>query len=222
MLRSDPIPVPVLLILGSSVMGRPDAQLDEQVPCGYVAAERLATNHGVHAVADVLGDQPGVEALFSGGGAGGTVGLVDAAVAYPALTPVIAEELTLVGGEQHPPTQSGVTLRTVLGHTARGLPLGAWRGNGKWSCVRQAFALHRGTEPHIVTNRRQGVGINAGMTVPKEAVDGREKMALVGGEGFASVSGVMTVLASLPVTALHFAADDAAHLGFRGGGRIHG
>lgn len=80
-------------------MGRPDAKLDEHVPRVNMAVPQFATNQGVHPVADVLGDQPGVELLFFGRPAGCTVALVDAAVAYPALTPVVDEELALIGGE---------------------------------------------------------------------------------------------------------------------------
>ena len=99
MLFGNPVTLPVFLRLGGGRMGRPDAQLDKQVPILNVAIEQLATNQGLHPVAYMLGDQPRVELLLIWGGAGGAVVLVNALVADPALTPVIAEELALVGGE---------------------------------------------------------------------------------------------------------------------------
>ena len=220
MLFGNPVTLPVFLRLGGGRMGRPDAQLDKQVPTGNIAGEQLATNHGLHPVADVLGDQPGVEALFSGDSAGGTVVLVNAVVANPALTPVVDEELALVGGEQHSATPAVVTLRAVFGHSAAELLPGRWNRNGKCRGVGQALALHRVTQPLTGTHRHAG---EAGTTNPEEAVvTSREKLTLVGREQFASDGGVVAGVAVLPDTALHLSAGDVAHLGFSGEEGIHG
>lgn len=109
-----------------------------------------------------------------------------------------------------------------MGHPATGLPLGGWKGNGKWRDAGQAVVLHRITLALTVTRSHAGGGINAGMTVPKEAVTSREKIALVGREQFASVDGIVAGVAVLPLTAFHLSAGDEVHLGFSGEEGIHG